>query len=55
VDEIRDLIENTLLEQDEQGERVGLSIEHAGKRMDLDKVILSELPGFRACGLAARS
>ena len=41
VSETKDLDENTLLDLDSQGQIVGITVEHASKRTDVSKLVLS--------------
>ena len=41
VSETKDLDENTLLDLDSKGQIVGITVEHASKRTDVSKLILS--------------
>ena len=41
VSETKDLDENTLLDLDSRGQIVGITVEHASKRTDVSKLVLS--------------
>ena len=41
VSETKNLDENTLLDLDSKGQIVGITVEHASKRTDVSKLILS--------------
>jgi len=41
ISETKDLDENTLLELDSTGQIVGITVEHASKRTDVNKLVLS--------------
>ena len=41
VAETKDLDENTLLDLDSRGQIVGITLEHASKRTDVSKLVLS--------------
>ena len=41
ITETKDLDENTLLDIDSSGQIVGITVEHASKRTDVKKIVLS--------------